>query len=279
MQTIQRDSIITFPFLNLTFDFPSCITIFGKCIYWYGIIIGIAFLLGILFCTKRCKKFGIAEDNVYDCFIALVPASIIGARLYYVLFNLDYYITHPKQIIAIWEGGLAIYGGIILGAVAIVLVCRQKKISSLAMIDLFIIACMLGQALGRWGNFCNREAFGAETDIFCKMGLTNPSGTTIYVHPTFLYESLFNFVGFILMNCFINRNMRKYNGQCLLIYFVWYGTGRFFIEGLRTDSLYVGSTNLRASQILSAILVIIGIVLLIINRKKSFSDMEASQDG
>ena len=266
MSTIQRDSIISFPFLNLTMNPPASFTIFGKTIYFYGVIIAVAFLLGIVYATRHAKYVGLKQDDVYDAVIWMIPFSIIGARLYFVLCQFDYYLNNPGEIFAVWEGGLAIYGGIIAGILTVVIVCKIKDIKPLAMVDLLIIACMLGQAIGRWGNFMNREAFGVETEVFCRMGLTNPAGKTIYVHPTFLYESLWNFIGFLLINRFLKSGKRKYNGQCLLLYFVWYGIGRFFIEGLRTDSLYVG--DIRISQLLSLILVLVGLLLLFKNRRR-----------
>ena len=266
MNTIQRDSIISFPFLNLTVNPPSYFEVFGMRIYLYGVIIACAFLLGILYASKHAKYTGLTEDNVYDTVIWMIPMSIIGARLYFVLFQLDYYKAHPSEIFAIWEGGLAIYGGIIAGIITVYIVCKVKKIKPLALMDVLIIACILGQAIGRWGNFTNREAFGAQTDVFCKMGLTDPAGNTIYVHPTYLYESLWNFIGFLILNRFLKSGKRQYDGQCILIYCVWYGTGRFFIEGLRTDSLYLGS--IRISQLVSALLVVFGATLLIVNGRK-----------
>ena len=270
VETIQRDSAISFPMLgDFSVNPPSYFTVFGKNIYFYGVIISIAFLIGIFFCTKNCGKFGLKEDDVYDVLIWMIPLSIVGARLYFVLFNLDYYLANPSEIIAVWEGGLAIYGGIIAGILVIFLVCRRKRISVAAMLDLLIIACILGQSIGRWGNFMNREAFGCETDVFCRMGLTTPAGDTIFVHPTFLYESVWNLAGFIMLCIFVNSGKRRYDGQCLLIYFVWYGLGRFWIEGLRTDSLYVGSTGIRASQLLSALLVVFGAVMLAVKSRKT----------
>ena len=247
---------------------PSYFTIFGKNIYFYGVIIAVAFLLGILYVSKNAKKVGLTEDDTYDALIWMIPFSIIGARLYFVLFKLDYYLQNPREIIAVWEGGLAIYGGIITGILVILFVCRRKKISAPAMLDLIIIACMLGQAIGRWGNFINREAFGAETDIFCRMGLIAKDGSAIFVHPTFLYESLWNFAGFLFLNHFISSGSRKYDGQCILIYFFWYGLGRAWIEGLRTDSLYIGSSNIRVSQVLSVCLAVFAAAALLINSKK-----------
>lgn len=268
METIQRLSTISFPmFGDWKINPPSYFTIFGKNIYFYGVIIAVAFLLGILYVSKNAKKVGLTEDDTYDALIWMIPFSIIGARLYFVLFKLDYYLQNPREIIAVWEGGLAIYGGIIAGVIVIFLVCRHKKVSVMAMLDLFIVACCIGQAIGRWGNFMNREAFGTETEVFCRMGLTSPGGTTIYVHPTFLYESLWNLVGFLFLNRIIQKG-RRFPGQCLYSYFIWYGIGRFWIEGLRTDSLYIGHTNLRISQLLSAALIVFGAVMYVIQMRK-----------
>ena len=267
-ETIQRSSSISFPFLGLTLNPPSYFTLFGREIYFYGLIIAVAFMLGILFCAKHAGEFGLTEDNVYDVILWLIPMSIIGARAYFVLFRLEDYIDRPLDIFAIREGGLAIYGGVIAGVLTAVLVSRRKKFSFAAMLDLLIFGLLIGQILGRWGNFMNREAFGAETDIFCKMGLTSPDGTTIYVHPTFLYESLWNLCTFLFLRWFVNTEKRKYDGQIVLMYFLLYGIGRAWIEGLRTDSLYIGSTGIRVSQALSVLLALgAGITLFIQSRR------------
>ena len=265
MQTIQRDSAICFPMLgNLTINPPSYFTVFGKNIYFYGVIIGLGFILGMLYCARRSREFGLKPDDVYDLMIWLIPFSIIGARLYYVLFELENYLQHPAEIFAIREGGLAIYGGIIAGIIVIWAVSRKKKVPVPAFLDLVVFGLLIGQIIGRWGNFMNREAFGAETEIFCRMGLTAPDGSTIFVHPTFLYESLWNLAGLIFLIVWTKKGHRKYDGQCTLIYFFWYGLGRAWIEGLRTDSLYIGSTNIRVSQALSIVLVLISLTLLIL---------------
>lgn len=269
IQTIQRDSIISFPMLgNLQLDPPSYITVFGRNIYFYGILIAIGFLLGILVCTRISKRFGIKEDDLYDVFLWLIPLSIVGARLYFVLFKLDYYLANPAEIFALREGGLAIYGGVIAGILVIYLVSRHKKIPLGAMLDVIVFGLLIGQIIGRWGNFMNREAFGAETTAFCRMGLTAPDGTTIYVHPTFLYESLWNLVCLIFLAVFVRRGKRRYDGQCILIYFLWYGIGRAWIEGLRTDSLYIGSTGIRVSQLLSAVLALAALITLIVQSRR-----------
>ena len=162
------------------------------------------------------------------------------------------------------DGGLAIYGGVIAGVLVLWLFCRKRELSLPAMLDLAVYGLLIGQIIGRWGNFMNREAFGAQTDIFCRMGLTPPGGATVYVHPTFLYESLWNLAGLLFLIVWERRGGRKYDGQCALIYFFWYGLGRAWIEGLRTDSLYIGATGLRVSQLLSIALCLIALVLLVI---------------
>ena len=269
-ETIQRDSSIIFPMLgDLVLDPPSYFTVFGRNIYFYGVFIGCGFLLGIIYCSKKSASFGIKEDDLFDLMIWLIPLSIVGARLYFVLFRLDDYIGTPFiNWIAVWEGGLAIYGGVIAGMLTIIVFCRRKKISIPAMLDLIVFGLLIGQILGRWDNFMNREAFGAETDVFCRMGLVSPSGETIYVHPTFLYESLWNLVCFIFLCVWVKQGRRRYDGQCILIYFFWYGIGRTWIEGLRTDSLYIGGTDIRVSQALSAVLAFIALVLLIVNARR-----------
>lgn len=264
---IGRDSPICFPMLGgAVLDPPASVTLLGRTVYLYGIVIALAFALGILWCARHAPAFGIESDRVYDVFLWMLPAAILGARLYYVLFRLDYYRARPSEIFAVWEGGLAVYGGVLAGIAAVLLVCRRKQIPPLAMLDLLAPAVLLGQAVGRWGNFFNREAFGRETDIFCRMGLTAVTGETVFVHPTFLYESIWNAAGFLLLGTLLRRGKRRYNGQFTALYFLWYGTGRFFIEGLRTDSLLLPGTGVRVSQVLSALLAVFGALVLIRKR-------------
>ena len=269
LETIQRDSAITFPMLgNLTLNPPAFFTLFGKTIYCYGVIIALAFLAGMTWSIHRAKYFDLREDDLYDVFLWILPAAILGARAYYVLFRLDYYRDNPGEIFAVWEGGLAIYGGVLVSIAAVLLVCRRKKIPPLRMLDLLAPACMLGQAIGRWGNFFNREAFGRETNVFCRMGLLAADGTLVSVHPTFLYESLWNFAGFLFLAGMIRRGKRQYDGQYLWIYFLWYGIGRFWIEGLRTDSLMIGTTGIRVSQVLSLALAVFAAGMLLVTPLK-----------
>ena len=270
LETIQRESVIRFPFLgNLTFNPPASFSIFGREIYFYGVIIALGFVLGILYCAKRAPEFGIRSDDVYDMMIWMIPLSILGARLYFVLFQAEYYLAHPAEILAVWEGGLAIYGGIISGILVAFVFCRVKHIFFSAMLDVMSFGVLIGQALGRWGNFFNREAFGAETEIFCRMGLTAPDGTTVFVHPTFLYESLWNLLGLVFLIRFSRSGRRRYSGQIALLYFFWYGLGRSWIEGLRADSLYLANTGIRVSQLLSILIVCVSGIILFMNRNKN----------
>ena len=272
LETIQRDSAISFPMLGgLTLNPPSYFLLFGRPVYFYGVLIGLGFLLAINFCARRAKRFGLKEEDVYDTAIWLIPCSILGARLYYVLFRLDYYLAHPNEFLAIHNGGLAIYGGVIAGAITVVLICRKKKIPVGAMLDNICYGLLIGQIIGRWGNFMNREAFGAETTVFCRMGLTAPDGTTIYVHPTFLYESLWNLGVLLFLLWFERTGRRRFDGHCVTLYFLLYGLGRFWIEGLRTDSLYLGNTGIRVSQALSLVLVLLSGALLLYMRTQPFS--------
>ena len=273
LETIQRESVISFPILGgLTLNPPSYFTVFGRPVYFYGVLIGLGFLLGILLCAKRAPRFGLKEDDVYDAVLWLIPCSILGARLYYVAFRLDYYLQHLDEFFAVWNGGLAIYGGVIAGILSVAAVCRRKKIPLAAMLDNLVFGLLLGQIIGRWGNFMNREAFGAETTIFCRMGLTAPDGTTIYVHPTFLYESLWNLGVLLFLLWFEKKGKRRFDGHCIALYFLLYGIGRFWIEGLRTDSLYIGSTGIRVSQALSLLLALGAAAVLLWKKKKGYKE-------
>ena len=273
--TMLRDAAISFPMLgDWSIDPPYSFTVFGFEIYFYGAIIALGFILAALFCAKQAVKFGLTSDDFFDFVIWLIPTCIIGARLYYVLFKLDYFLANPSEILSLRDGGLAIYGGIIAGVITGVLVCKKKKIPVLALGDLAAFGLLIGQAIGRWGNFINREAFGVETDIFCRMGLTTPDGVTVFVHPTFLYESLWNFTGLIILYILLRRSARKYDGQFTWLYVLWYGLGRAWVEGLRTDSLYIGTTDIRVSQLLAIVSALIAAVILIVNARKTHSPDE-----
>ena len=270
LETIQRDSVISFPGLGIFgLNPPASFSVFGHRIYFYGVLFALGFTLGILYCARRSKDFGLKSDDFYDMVILLIPLSILCARIYFVLFRLDEFAGRPLiAYFAVWEGGIAIYGGIIGGILAIWLVTRRKKLPFLAMLDLTVFGVLIGQIIGRWGNFMNREAFGGQTEIFCRMGLTDPSGHTIYVHPTFLYESLWNLVLFLGLWLWVKQGKRKYDGQMSLLYLFFYGLGRAWIEGLRTDSLYIGHTGIRVSQALSLVLVLFAGALLLWERRR-----------
>lgn len=264
-----RSAQISFPMLgDWSIDPPYSFNLFGLEIYFYGVIIALGFILAALYCAKRAKEFGLSSDELYELVIWLIPTCIIGARLYYVLFKLDYFIANPDRIFALRDGGLAIYGGIIAGIIVGIIWCRAKKIRVFAVADLTAFGLLIGQSVGRWGNFINREAFGAQTEIFCRMGLTVPGFETLYVHPTFLYESLWNILGLIVLHIWSKRGKRKYDGQIFWLYILWYGLGRAWIEGLRSDSLYIGSTDIRVSQLLAIVSAVVSLVILIINARK-----------
>ena len=238
----------------------------GISVRWYGLIITMGIILAMLYATYRAKQEGIVFDDLLDISIFTIIFAIIGARLYYVLFSLDDY-NSLLDVIAIWNGGLAIYGAIIAGAITLFIVCKRKKINVCKALDMAAPAVMIGQILGRWGNFFNGEAHGTELfegDFlsFMRMGLSYGEGRPIvhYYHPTFLYESLWNLVGFLIINALYKK--KKFDGQIVLMYVTWYGFGRMFIEGLRTDSLMLGA--FRISQIVAFACFAAGLVLLII---------------
>ena len=265
MPTMMRDAAISFPLLgSWSIDPSASFTLFGRTFYWYGVIIAVGFILAMLYCARHCRRCGIEPDTLYDFLIWMIPLAIIGARLYYVIFQWSDYRGHPIDALKIWEGGLAIYGGVIAGLLTGIVWCRKKKIPFGAMADVCAPGLLIGQCIGRWGNFINREAFGRETTAFSRMGLTLPGRETVYVHPTFLYESLWNFVGFLLLHFWFRRHERKFDGELILLYAVWYGIGRALIEGLRTDSLLIGNTGLRASQLVAIGSVIVAAMLMVI---------------
>ena len=242
-------SVISFPGLGIEVNPPRALDLGFISINLYGLIIACGLLLAVLYACRRSKEFGLKNDDLMDGVLFIVPFAIICARLYYCIFQWDSYKDNPIEILYIWNGGLAIYGGVIGAALGIIVFSKVKKVHIGAVLDITSLGFLIGQSMGRWGNFFNREAFGGETESFLRMGLQNGyTGTVTYHHPTFLYESLWNAVGFVLIH-FLSKK-RKYDGQVALLYVAWYGLGRTFIEGLRTDSLYWGS--LRVSQILAA---------------------------
>ena len=251
---------ISFPSLDITMNPPSSFTIGPLTIHLYGVIIPAGLMLAVLYACRRSREFGIKEDDVIDGVLWVTPFAIICARLYYCLFSWDSYADDPISILYIWNGGLAIYGGVIGAAIGVIVFCKIKKIKIPALLDLVALGFLIGQAMGRWGNFFNREAFGCRTDSFFRMGLLNSiTGTVSSFHPTFLYESAWNVIGFVMLH-FASKH-RQYDGQIALGYAAWYGLGRTFIEGLRTDSLYLGV--FRVSQLLAAVTCFAALVVLV----------------
>ena len=255
-------STITFPSLGIEVDPPRFFEIGPLTVYYYGLIIGIGLLLAVWYCCKRSQEFGLTEDHVLDGLILVLPISVICARIYYCAFSWSEFADDPISVLYIWNGGIAIYGGVLGAVFGMWIFSKWKKVKLAAVLDLIMIGFLIGQSIGRWGNFMNREAFGAETDSFLRMGLTNMyTGVTTYFHPTFLYESLWNAVGFVILH-FASKK-RKYDGQVALWYAAWYGLGRTLIEGLRMDSLYWGP--FRVSQCLAAISCVAAVAVLIYN--------------
>lgn len=236
-------------------------------IYWYSVCILLGLLVGGYLVLKESKKFHISEDSLLNLILALIIFGILGARLYYVIFNWSYYGQHLDEIIKIWEGGLAIHGAMIAGLICIIIYTKKQKINTFRLLDIIAVGLIIGQAFGRWGNFFNGEAHGVATSLEFLQSLHLPQfiidGMHIYgtyYHPTFLYESLWCVIGFMIM-LFVRRRSFWKVGQTTGLYFIWYGIGRFFIEGMRTDSLMLG--NLRMAQLISIVMIIAGIVIMI----------------
>ncbi|SFI63724.1 prolipoprotein diacylglyceryl transferase [Thermoflavimicrobium dichotomicum] len=272
-------------------------------VHWYGILIGTGALLGLWLATREAKRLGVDPEKILDMMIWVIPAAIIGARLYYVIFEWDYYRSHPQDIIAVWKGGLAIHGGLIGAFLAGYFFVKKHHLRFLVLADIVAPSIILGQAIGRWGNFVNQEAHGGPVSRSFLEGLHLPDwiieqmniqGT--YYHPTFLYESLWNLIGFGLLLL-----MRKWNpkrGEIFFTYFMWYSLGRFFIEGLRTDSLtFTGpdwlasllnflwspmnllfspgameNGNIRVAQLVSFTLILFAIGMIVWRRKKGLAE-------
>ena len=264
MEWIQGISPISFPSLGIEINPPQGFAIGSLQIQFYGIIIALGLLLACIYGLKRKATFGLTEDDILDGALWIIPLGIICARIYYCIFAWDEFSANPIEVLYIWKGGIAIYGGVIGAALGIVVYCLIKKIPIGTALDITSLGFLIGQAIGRWGNFFNREAYGANTENFLRMGL-NLTADRIqtsqihFYHPTFLYESLWNALGFVLLHFLSKR--RKYDGQIALGYVAWYGLGRAFIEGLRTDSLYWGP--FRVSQLLAAISCVAAVAILV----------------
>ena len=251
---------------------PILIEIGNIRIYWYSVLILMGVLLGSYIVTKESKRFNIPQSKISDMIFYTIIYGIIGARLYYVIFNLDYYLNYPIDIIKVWEGGLAIHGGIIAGIIYLIYYTKKNNVKLLQITDIFVPGLLIGQAIGRWGNFFNSEAHGSITTIEHLKKLMLPNfiieGMHIdgnYYIPTFFYESLICIIGLIII--LIIRRTRKIKiGQITGFYLIWYGMGRYIIEAYRTDSLMLNT--LKQAQIISIIMIIVGILLIIFSRTK-----------
>lgn len=262
---------VTFPHLGLEFNInPVAFSIGNFHVYWYGIIIAAGFLLALIYASFSCKKMNIDINRLFDVVIVGLIAGVIFARLFYVVFYPgDKYWKNPLEIFQIHDGGLAIYGGIIGAVVFGSLMAKLRKLKVTAVLDIAALGFLIGQCVGRWGNFINQEAFGSATELPWGMHSENTAAVVDgNVHPCFLYESLLCLLGFVLLH-FFTRRFRRYDGQTFLLYIVWYGACRFFIEGLRTDSLIIPGTGLRVSQVIAAACVVAGIILLVLFRHRT----------
>lgn len=257
-------NIVSFPLLNTTLNINRiAVTIFGISIYWYAILMVTAIVIGILMCKKRDGLYEIKFNDIIDLIVYLIPISLISARIYYVLFNINYYLQNPLQMINLRNGGMAIYGGIIGGGITCLVFCKKRRIDFLNLIDFLVPELVLGQAIGRWGNFINIEAYGIKTNLPWRMGIYE-AGKYIEVHPTFFYESIACFIIFIILITI--KNKRKYKGEIAFTYLLLYSLERIFVESLRTDSLMLG--NIRISQALSIAIFISSLVILIVRMYK-----------
>ncbi len=287
---INTINTVTFPGLGLEFELDRvAFSVFGHPIYWYGIIIAVGFLLAVGYVMWRAPRYGADSDKIIDMLLFLVPLCIVGARVYYVIFNPSICFDADGKfsfyrMIAFWDGGLAIYGAVLTGIAVILVYCRVWKQNFWDYADMGALGVMIGQAVGRWGNFVNVEAYGSITAVPWRMSSVTIANWlwgqgqiadmdtyravadgTLGVHPTFFYESMWNLTGFAILALLARR--RKFRGQTFAGYLIWYGLGRAVIEGLRTDSLYFFGTGIRTSQMVGILSVAVGIVMLIVRSR------------
>ena len=285
---MYRYTTISFPALGIEIDPVRAFSIGPLSIHMYGLIIACGLAAAVFYACRRSGQFGLKEDDILDGVLYVTPFAILCARAYYCAFSWELYAANPISVLYIWEGGLAIYGGVLGAALGVTVFCKFRKIPVATLLDLVALGFLIGQSAGRWGNFFNREAFGAPTDSFLRMGLFNSFTQSVeYYHPTFLYESVWNLGGFVMLH-FLSKK-RRYDGQIALGYVAWYGLGRAMIEGLRMDSLWWGP--FRVSQLLAAVscLAAVSVLLwqqfrphgedaLLVNRVKKAAAAEAEAE-
>ena len=280
----QTANTVSFPGLGLDFEVNRVAFSIGDLpVYWYGILIALGFILAILYVSRRAREFGVDADRMLDVILGGAIGGIVGARAYYVILQWDYYGQNLSQIFNTRSGGMAIYGGLIGGVLIGLLMCKIRRVKFMPALDLVVGGFLIGQGIGRWGNFVNIEAFGANTSLPWGMSssvitdyLTQHEAEleaigmdidpNMPVHPTFLYESLWCLLGFAFIAWYTRR--RKFDGELTLLYMMWYGAGRAVIEGLRTDSLMIPGTSLRASQVLAAAMVVVAAIIWIVKTSK-----------
>ena len=280
----QTANTVSFPGLGLDFEVNRVAFSIGDLpVYWYGILIALGFILAILYVNRRAKEFGVDADRMLDVILGGAIGGIVGARAYYVILQWDYYGQNLSQIFNTRSGGMAIYGGLIGGVLIGLLMCKIRRVKFMPALDLVVGGFLIGQGIGRWGNFVNIEAFGANTSLPWGMSssvitdyLTQHEAEleaigmdidpNMPVHPTFLYESLWCLLGFAFIAWYTRR--RKFDGELTLLYMMWYGAGRAVIEGLRTDSLMIPGTSLRASQVLAAAMAVVAAIIWIVKTSK-----------
>ncbi|MBO5867655.1 MAG: prolipoprotein diacylglyceryl transferase [Oscillospiraceae bacterium] len=264
-------SKISFPFFGIEINPPKGFTLGPLDIRFYGVIIALGLILAVVYGLKRKEQFGLTEDSLLNGVLMIVPIAIIFARAYYCIFSWEEFAHDPISVLYIWNGGIAIYGGVIGAVFGVWLYCKLAKLKLGAVLDITVLGFLIGQSIGRWGNFFNREAVGLleeGSQWFLRMGLyNNLTGAYEYFHPTFLYESLWNAVGFVALH-FLSKK-RQYDGQVTLMYLFWYGLGRAMIEGLRMDSLYIGP--FRVSQLLAVLTCLTAAIILAINYAKTLT--------
>ena len=280
----QTANTVSFPGLGMDFEVNRVAFSIGDLpVYWYGILIALGFILAILYVSRRAREFGVDADRMLDVILGGAIGGIVGARAYYVILQWDYYGQNLSQIFNTRSGGMAIYGGLIGGVLIGLLMCKIRRVKFMPALDLVVGGFLIGQGIGRWGNFVNIEAFGANTSLPWGMSssvitdyLTQHEAEleaigmdidpNMPVHPTFLYESLWCLLGFAFIAWYTRR--RKFDGELTLLYMMWYGAGRAVIEGLRTDSLMIPGTSLRASQVLAAAMAVVAAIIWIVKTSK-----------
>lgn len=251
---------------------PVAFSLGGLSVKWYGIIMAVAIILAVMMATAEGKKRQIESDDFLDLLLWAVPLGYVGARIYYVIFEWGYYAQHPDQIIAIWNGGIAIYGGLLAGLLVLLLFCHKRMLPPFLMLDIITPGILAAQILGRWGNFINQEAHGGPVSLHFLQSLHLPNFIInqmkiggVYYQPTFLYESFFNLIGLVIILVLRHRKHIFKQGEVFMFYLAWYAVVRFFVEGLRTDSLYLMG-SIRVSQMLSLILLVVTLFMFVYRR-------------